>query len=181
MRIGVFVGSFNPPHDGHKRIADYLIDNKIVDRVLLLPTSNYWDKNNIINVGDRINMLKFYEDKNIIVDSIHNQFPYTYQVLRSLKKDYSEDELYLIIGSDQLEKFHLWKNIEEILNNKIVVLKRKDIIPNPLLKEYDDRFIYINDFVPVDVSSTEIRNGNYNNIDSRIVNYIKEHNLYEGE
>ena len=75
MRIGVFVGSFNPPHDGHKRIADYLIDNKIVDKVLLLPTPNYWDKNNIINVGDRINMLKFYEDKNIIVDSIHNQFP----------------------------------------------------------------------------------------------------------
>lgn len=124
MRIGVFVGSFNPPHDGHFKVAKHLIETDIVDKVFLLPTPNYWDKNNLINVEDRVNMLKFYEDKNIIVDSIHNNFPYTYQVLRSLKNDYPNDQLYLIIGSDQLEKFHLWKNIDEILENKIIVLKR---------------------------------------------------------
>ena len=179
MRIGVFVGSFNPPHNGHYNVAKYLIDEDIVDKVLLLPTPNYWDKNNLVNVEDRVNMLKFYEDKNIIVDSTHNQFPYTYQVLRSLKKDYSNDQLYLVIGSDQLEKFHLWKNIDEILENKIIVLKRIEIIPNPLLKKYEDKFIYLNDFSPIDISSTEIRNGNYNNIDERVVEYIKSHNLYE--
>ena len=179
MRIGVFVGSFNPPHDGHFKVAKHLIETDIVDKVLLLPTPNYWDKNNLVNVEDRVNMLKFYEDKNIIVDSIHNNFPYTYQVLRSLKNDYPNDQLYLIIGSDQLEKFHLWKNKDEILENKIIVLKRIEIVPNPLLKEYENKFIYLNDYNPINISSTEIRNGNYNNIDKRVVEYIKDHNLYE--
>ena len=61
----------------------------------------------------------------------------------------------------------------------IIVLKRIEIVPNPLLKEYENKFIYLNDYNPINISSTEIRNGNYNNIDKRVVEYIKDHNLYE--
>ena len=180
MRIGVFVGSFNPPHNGHYNVAKYLIDEDIVDKVLLLPTPNYWDKNNLVNVEDRVNMLKFYEDKNIIVDSTHNQFPYTYQVLRSLKKDYSNDQLYLVIGSDQLEKFHLWKNIDEILKNKVIVLRRgNEDIYKYIEQLGKDNFIVIDDFPFIDISSTTIRNNLDNKyIDKRVLDYIKKHNLY---
>lgn len=179
MRIGAFVGSFNPPHEGHRKVAKYLVDNNIVDLLLFLPTPNYWEKTDLISFEDRINMLKVYEENNIKVDSINNNYPYTYQVLRSLKNNYPNDEIYLVIGSDQLEKLHLWKNIDEILENKIIVLKRDNIIPNINLDKYKDQFIYINEFDPIMISSTEIRNGNYNNIDSRILDYIKNNNLYE--
>ena len=179
MRIGVYVGSFNPPHNGHYHVAKYLIDNDLVDLVLLLPTPNYWDKNNLVSVEDRINMLKFYEDEKIKVDSIHNNYEHTYEVLRSLKKDYPLDELYLVMGSDQLEKLHLWHNIDEILNNKIIVLKRGEIVKNHNLKDYDKQFIYIEDFDYIPISSTQIRKGSFINIDHNIKKYIKDNNLYE--
>ncbi len=53
MRIGVYVGSFNPIHRGHKYVMDYLLNNNIVDKVLIIPTGNYWDKNNLIDVEYR--------------------------------------------------------------------------------------------------------------------------------
>ena len=179
MRLGIYVGSFNPPHEGHHKVMKYLLEKNLVDKVLLLPTPNYWDKTDLVNVNERIEMLKFYEEKNIIVDSIHNNYPYTYEVLRSLKKDYPEDELYLVIGSDNLEKFHEWKNIDEILENKVIVLNRGEIIKNKYLENYNNQFIYINDFDYIEVSSTDIRNGNNKNIDNNIKKYIEEHNLYE--
>ena len=109
MKIALYVGSFNPVHNGHIKVMNYLIDNKIVDKVLVLPTPNYWNKQDLISVNDRINMLKFFETDKIIIDTIHNNYPYTYQVIDSIKKDYKNDDLYLVIGSDNLEKLYLWK------------------------------------------------------------------------
>ena len=178
MKLGLYVGSFNPVHNGHIKVINYLLDNNLVDKVLVLPTPNYWDKQDIINVKDRINMLKFFETENIIIDSIHNNYPYTYQVIDSIKKDY-DDELYLVIGSDNLEKLYLWKNIDKILENKIIVLKRGNDDIDKLLEKYPkDRFIVCNDFEFLNVSSTDIRNGIYNNIDDKVVQYIKRNNLY---
>ena len=179
MRLGIYVGSFNPPHEGHHKVMKYLLEKNLVDKVLLLPTPNYWDKNDLIDINDRINMLKVYEEEKIEVDTTHNQNPFTYQVLRSLKKDYKDDELYLVIGSDNLERFHEWKEIKEILENKVIVLKRKNIIKNRQLEEYSHQFIYCEDFEFIDVSSTDIRNGNSKYLHPEIKKYIEEHHLYE--
>ena len=179
MRIVLYVGSFNPVHNGHIKVINYLLDNNLVDKVLVLPTPNYWDKQDIIDVKHRINMLKIYERENVIIDDIHNGYPYTYQVIDSIKKDYT-DELYLVIGSDNLEKLYLWKNIDQILQNKIIVLRRGNTPIDEYLERYDrSKFIIVDDFEFIDVCSTDIRNGIYNNIDDRIVEYIKTNNLYK--
>ena len=179
MRIGIYVGSFNPPHEGHHKVVKYILEKDLVDEVLLLPTPNYWDKTDLIDIEKRVEMLKFYEEEKVIVDTKHNEYPYTYEVLRSLKKDYPEDELYLVIGSDNLEKFHEWKNVEEILENKIIVLRRKEIIKNPYLEKYENQFIYQEDFEFLDISSTEIRNGDTKYLHEGIRKYMEEHHLYE--
>ena len=70
MRIGVFVGSFNPVHEGHIKVANYLLENDYVDKVLILPTPNYWDKQDLIPVRHRYKMLKFYDDKRYQIASI---------------------------------------------------------------------------------------------------------------
>ena len=178
MKLGLYVGSFNPVHNGHIKVINYLLDHDLVDKVLVLPTPNYWDKQDIIDVKHRINMLKIYERENVIIDDIHNEYPYTYQVIESIKKDY-DDELYLVIGSDNLEKLHLWKNIDKILENKIIVLRRGNTPIDEYLEKFDkSKFIIVNDFEFIDVCSTDIRNGIYNNIDDRVVEYIKTNNLY---
>ncbi len=179
MRIGVFVGSFNPVHEGHIKVANYLLEHDYVDKILILPTPNYWDKQDLIPVRHRYKMLKYYETDKIIIDNQHNNYPYTYQVLRSLKKDY-DDDLYLIIGADNLERFHEWRNYEEIIQNKIIVLNRNNIDINKYLKNYNkEQFIPITDFPFIDVSSTEIRNGKFEHLKPEVIEYIKKHNLYK--
>ena len=179
MKLGIYVGSFNPVHNGHLKVINYLLDNNLVDKVLVLATPNYWNKQDLIDVKDRINMLKYFETDNIIIDSIHNNYPYTYQVIDSIKKDY-KDELYLIIGSDNLEKLYLWKNIDKILENKIIVFRRGKEDINKLLERYPiDRFIVVDDFDYLNICSTDIRNGKENDIDSKVLQYIKKNNLYK--
>ena len=178
MKLGIFVGSFNPVHEGHIKVANYLLENNYVDKVLILPTPNYWEKQDLIAMRHRFKMLKYYETDKIIIDNKHNNYPFTYQVLRSLKKDY-KDELYLIIGSDNMPRLHEWRNIDEILQNKIIVLNRNNLDIDKYLDKFDrSKFVVIPDFPFIDVSSTEIRNGQSKYLKEEVKQYIKEHHLY---
>lgn len=180
MKLGIFVGSFNPVHEGHIKVANYLLDNNYVDKVLMLATPNYWNKQEPTPIKDRVNMLKFYEKDNLIIDDIHNKDPYTYQVLRNLKKDYPNDELYLIMGADNIINLDKWKNIEEILVNKIIVVNRNDIDINKYLKNFPkEQFIIIPSFPNIDISSTQIRNGNHQHLKKEVKAYIERNHLYE--
>ena len=180
MKLGVYIGSFNPVHIGHISIVNYLLDNGIVDKVLIVPTVGYWDKTNMVDIKDRINMLKFFETESILVDSIHNDISYTYELMRKLKKEY-DSELHLIIGADNLISFDKWKNYEELLTYKIIVMNRDNISIDSLTSKYNTpNFIVLNDFPLVDVSSTKIReNISEEYLDKRVYQYIKDNNLYK--
>ena len=93
MKIGIFVGSFNPVHKGHIKIVKHLIENKYLDKVIIIPTGNYWNKQNLIDIDDRINMLKFYQNDSIIIDNKLNNLTYTYEIMNELKREY--ENLYL--------------------------------------------------------------------------------------
>jgi len=186
MKIGVYVGSFNPPHKGHIKIANHLINNYL-DKVIIIPTGNYWEKLDLVNINDRINMLKFYESENIIIDNKNNNLEYTYQILNNLKLEYKDDELYLIIGADNIINFYKWMNYKEILTYNLIILNRNNIDILEYLEKLNkkDKYIIVNDLPNIDISSTMIRNKLNNKdydlssyIDDYILNYIKENNLY---
>lgn len=188
MKMGVYVGSFNPPHLGHLHVINYLLENKYVDKVIVIPTGSYWDKTNLIDVCDRINMLKFYEKENIIINDTLNDLPFTYQVLNYLSEMYPNESLFLIIGDDNLEKFHLWKNYQEIIKYNVIVLNRNNINYHNTIayRRNPNAFTIINHFPKLDISSTQIRNAlenkNYelisNYLDLNVLKYIIENNLY---
>ena len=180
MKLGIFVGSFNPVHEGHIKVVNYLLDNNYIDRALMLATPNYWNKQDLVELKHRVNMLRFYETKNIVIDDTHNKEPYTYQVLRLLEQDYPEDELYLIIGADNIINFDKWKNIEEILTHKIIVVKRDNIDIEPYLDKFPrEQFVIVPSFPFIDVSSTQIRNGDYTYLKEEVKEYINQHGLYK--
>lgn len=188
MKIGVYVGSFNPVHKGHIKIVKHLIKNKYLDKVIIVPTGAYWDKQNLIDIIDRINMLKFYQNTNIIIDDKNNNLPYTYQLLDILSKEYSNYDLYLIIGADNIINFDKWKNYKEILKHKLIIINRDDIdIKYYLNKHNIKNSIIVNDLPEIDISSTMIRDliteNKYNEltnfIDEVIINYIQTKNLYK--
>ena len=115
-------------------------------------------------------MLKFYENDRIIIDTKHNEYKYTFEIMESLKKEY-EDQLYLIIGSDNLKKFHLWKNVNKIMQNMLIVLKRNK---DDKLEKLNKNFILIDNWNPLKASSTEVRNGNILLLDKPVYEYIKK-------
>ncbi len=188
MRIGIYVGSFNPVHNGHITVINHLLNNDYIDKVLVIATGNYWDKDNLIDIKYRIGMLKLFENNQIMVDEEMNAIPYTYLILRELHKKYQRDELYLIIGADNIISFDKWKEYEEIIaNNKILVIPRDDIqLDNYLDKYKKDKFIIVKDFDKVLISSSKIRalltERRYNEcekyINKKIIDYIIKNNLY---
>ena len=179
MRLGIYVGSFNPVHIGHIDVVNYLIKEKYVDKVLIVPTLNYWNKFNLIDIKHRINMLKYFENDFIKIDTKNNKYIYTYELLNKLGKEY-DDELYLIMGADNIIEFDKWKNYKELLKYKIIVVNRNNIDINKYIKKYNtNNFIVINDYKFIDISSTKLReNLNSKYIDKKVLDYIKKNNLF---
>ena len=139
MKIGIFGGSFNPPHNMHTDIANYIINQQHVDKVVFVPTgSKYAYKNNLIEEEHRLNMLQILSDKNknIMVSDyeLKSEVVYTIDTLKYFKELYPGDEIYFICGLDNFSYIDKWKNGEEILNNyKIIVINRDGNNLNELL------------------------------------------------
>ena len=194
MKIGIFGGSFNPPHKMHKKIALELIKKHYVDKVIFVPTGNkYKYKNNLLSDNIRLEMLKLMciENEKLEVSDyeLKEQVVYTYETLDYFKNKYKDDEIYFICGTDNLSYIDKWKKGEYILsNNKILVIKRNTDDINTLLNKYKDYKdnIIVTDIKENEISSTKIREMIYNNkraevyLDKKVYLYIKENNLYKG-
>ncbi len=176
MKVGVFVGSFDPVHNGHTNVMNYLVDEKVVDKVLVIATGNYWNKQNITSLDIRLKMLDLIKNDSIIIDRNHNKLEYTYQILNALKKENPNDEFYLVIGADNANTLHKWKCYDEIIKNGIIIVSRDDIKINLNLP----KLIVINKNFG-NISSTKIRDNKddykeYLNKD--VYEYINKNGLY---
>ncbi len=194
MKIGIFGGSFNPPHKMHKKIAFDLITRHYVDKVIFVPTGNkYKYKNNLLNNKARLEMLKLMceDNKNLEVSDyeLKDHVVYTYETLDYFKDKYKDDEIYFICGTDNFSYVDKWERGMYVLsNNKLLVVKRNTYDITPLLekyKNYKDNII-VTDIEENEISSTKIREMIYNNkrvenyLDKSVYLYIRDNNLYKG-
>lgn len=192
MKIGIFGGCFNPPHKMHKNIATDLVECGYLDKVIFVPTGNDYQKQQLIDVEKRYEMLR------ILIRNI----PYlrvsrfettggkvTYQTLNYFKEKYPTDEIYFICGSDNLEELSTWDLYEEILQKyKVLVITRNHDKMSEIIEKYKtyQNHIMIGNIEEQRISSTEIRKWikleKYDilkeYLDEDILNYIREHELY---
>lgn len=186
MKIGVYVGSFNPVHKGHIKIVKQALENYL-DLVIIVPTGCYWSKKNLTSLKHRIAMLKFYQNEKILIDTTHNQLPYTYMILRELKKKYPSDFLYLILGADNLIQFQKWKNYQELLNYPILIVNRNCVDVNYYIKKLSISRHVIMNVANIDFSSTIIREklvqqenvDHY--LDKEVLQYINKYHLFSNK
>ncbi len=185
MKLGIYVGSFDPIHVGHIKVMDYLIEKNYLDKIVIIPTLDYWYKKNLTDINVRCDMIKLIKRDYLILDEESNKYKYTFELLRELKKKYINDELFLIIAADNIITFHKWKNVDEILsNNKVIVLNRNNIDIKKYVDKFkhSERFVIIQDFPFIDISSTKLRTKiDKRYLDKSVYNYIIENNLYGGE
>lgn len=130
MKIGIFGGSFNPPHKMHVDIAKYILDNKFLDKIIFVPTgTHYRYKRNLAPDEQRFQMLNLALEglDNISVSDYEQRgkLKYTYDTLEHFQKIYPSDQIYFICGADNLSYIETWKNATYLLEHyKILVVRR---------------------------------------------------------
>lgn len=180
MKIGIFGGSFNPPHKMHKSIAKELIKKKYVDLVIIVPTGiKYHYKNNLLENDIRYRLLKEMtaKEENILVSKYEFQEKevFTYETMEYYQKKYPNDELYFICGSDNMKYLKEWKDWEKLLDKyKLLVIPRNTKKVEEIKKEYApylDHIVLAN-MEANDISSTIIRNALKENNNEILKKYL---------
>jgi len=189
MKVGFFGGSFDPPHLGHKKIVDYCI--KKIDKLLIIPNRDSVDKHkkNIATINQRFEMLNLmFKNKSVEISDFEiksNKPNYTYNSIKFLEDLYKGDDLFMIIGKDQLENLYNWHQYEYIIKNiNIICFNRNDIIKRKAKENYTIKSIKHLKF-SYNYSSTKIREMLKNNIqfdvcplDEKVLEYIIKNNIY---
>ena len=155
MRIGLYMGSFDPLHEGPTLIAKKSLE--FVDRVFMIPTGSYWDKSMHHSIDERIRMIEDIGDDNIVTFKNYTVYSYTYELVDVLRSDYPDDEIFLIMGADNLVQFDKWKRYEYLLEFPFVIMRRNGIDIKYYLDKYHKDNYFVIDNEEVDISSTEIR------------------------
>lgn len=192
MKIGVFGGTFNPPHNGHVRLAKAAVDQLKLDKLLVIPSCIPPHKiaAKLADGQERLEMcrLAFGCDPRFEVSPMElerGSRSYTVETLRELKALYPDSELYFIVGSDMLESFDKWYLWQEILSLSVLCAASREEGYSPDLSRFGKLAgrIKIITLDPLEVSSTQIRNSagavSPELLDPKVAAYIREHGLYD--
>ena len=121
-RIGIYGGTYSPPHIGHLRAAEYAIEALGLDRLLLIPTgvSPHKQMSAGATSDDRLQMLRLsaagIEKAEVSDIELKRQgSSYTVDTLRLLKEQYRDSELVLLMGTDMFTSFLSWREPEAIM------------------------------------------------------------------
>ncbi len=135
QQIGLYFGSFNPVHNGHLCIAEYMQTHYPFDEIwfVLSPWNPLKEENEILPELQRLKMLEEalapFDYMNVSTVELKMPKPsYTYLTLRKLKEKHSEINFSIIMGNDAMLAIDKWKNYQEILDENIIYLyPRNDI------------------------------------------------------
>ena len=195
--IAIFGGSFNPPINSHFILAkEILTKYNRIEKIIFVPVSTKYKKDNLIADKHRYDMLKIMcnnqqklEVSNI--ELITDKQLYTIQTLDFFKKMYKENEIYFIMGTDNLKEIKTWREPARLLEEyKIIVLERENDKLENIIKESELLIKYKNSLIKVDeidkifLSSTMIRDKIKKGedvkefINEEVFEYIKENKLY---
>ena len=198
MNIGLFGGSFNPPHRGHTALAEEFYNASGADLLIVMPSFVPPHKAaSAIPAADRLAMtrlafLKLGEKGvNYTVSDYEirrHDTSYTFETVRYLLAHYAEKTLSLCVGSDMFLSFETWKNAEELLKSCHLYTKARHPGEKAALDDYAavlrDKYgthSTVMDGTVIDVSSTELRaprNTAAALLDPKVRAYAEKHGLY---
>lgn len=164
-RVGVFGGTFDPPHLGHLIVIQSVLEQLELDRMLLIPAGHPPHKESapVSDAGLRARMVEAaiggHRGLEMLDLELRRPGPsFTVQTLEMLKAEAPNDALYLVMGFDQWSGFWGWRSPERIQELATVVVMNRggegeQDVPGP---DWDGRVVHVR--VPaIELSSTEIR------------------------
>jgi nicotinate-nucleotide adenylyltransferase len=161
---GLYFGSFNPIHIGHLAIANYLVEFTEIDQLwfVVSPHNPHKKKANLLNDYDRLELAHraLGDDPRLKVTDIEFYLPkpsYTVDTLAYLKDRHPNRHFKILMGTDNLENFHKWKNYETIVENYGVIVYPRPGFDKSKMKIHKN--ITLAENVPLmEISSSFIRN-----------------------
>jgi nicotinate-nucleotide adenylyltransferase len=190
MRVGLFFGSFNPIHVGHLVLANYFLEFTDLTNVwfVVSPQNPFKEKVSLLNEHDRLHLVRLGIGDNAQMKASNIEFDlpqpsYTINTLTHLREKFPDHEFVLLMGEDNLEHLHKWKNYEQILEQySIYVYPRKNFVSTAYLNHPKVKHC---DAPLVELSSTFIRNAIKDKKEMRyylplaVFEYITEMNYYK--
>ncbi len=196
LRLGVFGGTFDPPHVGHVAVARDVADALALDRVLWIPAGVPPHKRGhaVSPAGVRLAMVRAAaaEDPRFEASDLETARPgpsYTVDTLRALRARHPAAELFLILGADQLRTFGRgWREPAEILRLATpVLMDREGEMTQDVASDLPgmERALHV-PVTRVDVSATRIRAAMAGREDvtalvpPRVLEVVRREGLYRG-
>ena len=207
--IGVLGGTFDPIHNGHIRLALEVRNKLKLDTIKLIPANIPPHRSTpLASANDRKKMveLAILDQENLSIDlrEIENKnISYTVNTLISLRVEFPNDALFLIVGEDVFNMIDTWKDWQSILNYTHIIVatrleenkknisdelkvwrKKNEINDIKILKMTQSGHVFYINTPIVEISSRMIREYYSQNkiideyLPSNIISYIKENNLY---
>ncbi len=170
--IGIYGGTFNPPHLGHIRAAKAAVEVLGLDRLLVIPDRIAPHKElpeNSATAERRLQMLELAlaGESRITVSDLELRREgksYTYETVEQLHQMYPDDQLILLMGTDMFLTFHQWRYPERILKDtQLGVFYRgtpgecADIDRRKQEMEALGHTVHLIENQVVDISSTQLR------------------------
>ena len=195
-RVGIFGGTFNPPHIGHVSAAKAFLEQAKLDDLIIMPAfiPPHKEFDSVVSCDQRLEMCKIAFS--IIPCAVVSDLEiarkgksYTYLTLQELTND--DTELYFLCGTDMILTMDNWKNPEIIfsLANICYIRRESDANKTALIehkcKEYFAKYgatVLPIDAGVIEISSSEIRNDFANAskyLSSGVIEYITEAGLYK--
>jgi nicotinate-nucleotide adenylyltransferase len=190
MRVGLFFGSFNPVHTGHLLIANYFVQFTDLTQIwfMVSPQNPFKINDQLLDENIRLHLMQLAinGDERFVASNFEFNLPrpsYTVNTLEALRKQFPEITFVPIIGGDNLQSFHLWKDYTVILeHHDILVYRRAGFHENPLLANHPK--IKIFEVPLLNISSTYVREMLQAGksvkylVPDKVGEYIEQHNLY---
>lgn len=193
MRLGILGGTFDPIHCGHLRMAEYCREKLQLDKIFFIPAGNPPHKKPQTPFDLRVQMLQlalsgypYFEISELEKQEHARDFTYTYFTLKKLKKDHPDDELYFLMGEDNVPEISMWFKYNELLKlAKFIIISRPSDRKD---RSHDFSFsgeLSFLEMPKIDISSQCIRNmrsrGNpiHGLVPAKVEEFINNNNLYK--
>lgn len=186
MRIGLFGGSFNPPHVCHVMATLWALKTRRVDEVWWIPANRHAFGKDLVSYDKRRKMCEYATEgiQGVDISDVEREMggeSRTIDTVRELRRRHEGAEFVLLVGADILEETDEWKEWETLVElTDVVVVGRGDYA-----EEQPDETV---DFRLPDVSSTEIRGSLSDGgaawledwVPRKVLEFIDDEGLYGG-
>ena len=194
MDLGIYGGTFNPPHLGHLIVAETVRDQFGLDEVLWIPSGRppHKDVQSLASAPHRLAMTQRAVEGNARftvsdVEVTAERTSYTVDTLGTLQQRYPTATLHLILGGDSLRDFASWYRPETIVERARLAVYDRPGADRLAVPERFLRHAHFAEAPLLAISGTEIRARCQREASIRYLvpegvrAYIREHRLYEGE